>query len=99
MGWLQDIYQFFIDLVSYAAEKVWGMVVEGLIYLISVIPDPCCVTEAVSAFSWLASALTSGGVFQWLAWMFSLIQFDFALRVMLCALLARFILRRLPIIG
>jgi|688.fasta_scaffold1291972_1 hypothetical protein len=99
MGWLQDIYQFFIDLVSYAAEKVWALVVEGLIYLISVIPDPCCVTEAVSAFSWLASALSSGGVFQWLAWMFSLIQFEFALRVMLCALLARFIVRRLPIIG
>ncbi|ANE57488.1 hypothetical protein [Methylomonas sp. DH-1] len=99
VGYLQDIYEFFIDLIKYALEKIGELLLEALTGLFENLPDPCCVKEAVDMFRWLSNSLHSGGNFSWLSWAFNLIEFEFGFRVVLCALVARFIIRRIPGIG
>lgn len=99
ISFFQTIFQFFIDLVNWAFDSLISLIVDLLIYLISIVPDPCCITESVSTFTWLSNSLHSGGVFSWLAWVYNLVQFEFGLRVVFCAYLARFVLRRIPGIG
>ncbi len=94
-GFFEGLAAFFL----WAFQKIWSLLVDVLVWLFSHLPDPCCVVETVAMFDWLATSLHTGGVFRWLLWMFELVQFDFAIKVVICALLARFFIRRLPIIG
>ncbi|BBL58145.1 hypothetical protein [Methylomonas koyamae] len=99
VGYLQDIFKFFIDLIKYALEKIGELLLEALTAIFEILPDPCCVKEAVSMFRWLSNSLHSGGHFSLLSWVFDVIDFEFGFRVILCTLIARFIIRRLPGIG
>lgn len=99
-GLFSRFYDFIVSLALWFLQKLWSFVVDIATYIIdNHIPDPCCIAESVLLMQWLSTSINSGGVFQWLAWSYGLIQFDYGLKLVLCALAARFILRRIPFIG
>jgi len=99
-NFIVSIIEFFFDLIKWVIDTVFSFVVDFLVWLLGIIPDPCCIQGTLDALQWLSQFLHSNSpVAQWLAYIFSLFQFGYGLGVILCAALARFILRRLPFIG
>lgn len=99
LNWLGQafnyLWDFIKDVLLWFPKKLFSLLIDGLIALLEVMPDPCCISEAVSAFQWLSSMAGSLG----LGYIFGLVDFNYGFRVILCAYVARFILRRIPVIG
>ena len=97
-GIVSGFYTYFVNFALWILQKAWSFIVDIATYLISLIPDSG-LSNMVSSMQWLSTSLSSAGVFQWLSWLYGLIQFDFAIKLILGALVARFILRRIPFLG
>lgn len=101
MGFLQSLYDFFIELPIWVIRKIWEALVDSFIFFINVLPDPCCISETAHMLNWFYDSIiqNNNALFSWLFWLVDLIEIPFGLNVLFCALIARFILRRIPGIG
>ena len=84
------ILTWLLDLVKWAAEWLWNEVLGALVTVLSAIPVPQFLTDAPSVLA----ALPSG-----IAWGLNAFCVPQGLVIYLGALLIRFIIRRLPIVG
>lgn len=88
--WLQSFLAWLLDAMMYVPRWLWQEVLSSLSALIAAIPVP----QAFSLWISSASSLANGVV-----WFLNLLQFKAGLVIILGALLARFVLRRIPFIG
>ncbi|MGQ0619660.1 MAG: DUF2523 family protein [Panacagrimonas sp.] len=87
---IEDLGNFLLDVLLYVPKKVWSELLEALASVIEVIPAP----EAVSVWNaQAANAFAGAGFFVNLA------ALDVGITLVGSALLARFLLRRIPFIG
>lgn len=97
---LGGIYDFCINLMFSFFRWAFAILADFVEWAVANLPDPCCFGEFYRVMQWFADMLnTGGGIMQWLSWMYSFIQFEFGLRIVLCAVLARFLLRRIALIN
>ncbi|MBU6955540.1 DUF2523 family protein [Hahella sp. HN01] len=87
---LESLLEAWLDVVLWLPRKIFEYVVDVVLYLINMIPVP--VDPKV-----LQTQLNS--IDTGVLWFLSIAEFNYALTVIFAALLARFILRRIPGIG
>lgn len=94
MQWLSDqlnkLGQWLQEYLLYVPKWCWQHLLEALQALVNAIPVP-------DAFGGFSSAI--GNVPPGVVWFLDLVQFKFGVGVIGAAYLARFILRRIPLIG
>lgn len=76
-----------LDILLYIPRVIFSAFVDGLIFLFNAIPPP----------AFLANADLSG--FHHIGYFIDILKIDFGFAIVLSALLARFLLRRIPFIG
>lgn len=89
-GWLDKLTQWFFDLMQWLPKKIYSLVMDGLASFFESIPVPSFMSQAGGAFAGIP-----GNVL----WFASTFELAFGVSVVLLALVARFILRRIPFIG
>lgn len=95
---LTAVYEFVIELMFSFFRWAAAVGADFIEWAIANVPDPCCFGEFYLAMQWFANLLSSSGA-NWLAWMFSFVEFEAGFRIVLCAMAARFLLRRIPFIN
>lgn len=99
------IAQWFYDFVLFFPRLIYSWIVNGAEHALDAIPDPCCVRDFLTDFNALMGmgGGTGGGgginMGAGIAYMFGIFDVEVGIKVMFCAMTARFILRRIPIIG
>lgn len=89
-SWLNDILKWFVDWAEWIPKKIYSVAMEGIGKFLSAIPVPDFMSQAGGAFAGIPSSVM---------WFASTFELSFGIKVCLAALLARFILRRIPFIG
>lgn len=89
-GWLNDFLGWLLELLQWIPKKVFSVAMDGIAKFFEAIPVPGFVTDAQGYFNQIAGQIIYFG---------DMFQLSFGFKVMFAALLARFILRRIPIIG
>lgn len=89
-GWLNSILAWFVEWAEWIPKKIYSAVMDGLASFISAIPVPSFVHDAAGAFSGIPSQVM---------YFASAFELNFGIKVILLALVLRFILRRIPLIG
>lgn len=90
MQWLKDFAEWLLDALLFVPRWVWNELLDALAALVEAIPAP----DAVA--SWTANA---GSLPANVVWFLELLQFRAGLAMVISALVARWILRRIPLIG
>jgi hypothetical protein len=90
MDWLKDFAQWLYDVLMWLPRWTVDQVLSGLAALIQAIPVPSFINDFMTS-----AASLSGDVVWWL----DLLQVQWGLSCMTTALIARFVLRRIPLIG
>jgi hypothetical protein len=88
--WLNSFLQFFKDFALYVPKWVLQHILEALTTIINAIPVPVAFADFANA-----SGQFTGPVVWWL----TLLQVPYGIGVIFGAMLARFLLRRIPFIG
>jgi hypothetical protein len=101
---LNWIVQFLYDLLMYFPRLLWSWIVNGAEYAVDLVPDPCCFQSFVADYQMLMSGGGGGSiggidVAGGIIYMMGLFDVQTGVGIMMCALVARFILRRIPVIG
>ncbi|MCY1290477.1 hypothetical protein D9M70_396240 [compost metagenome] len=89
-GWLDNFAEWILELLQWIPKKIYSVVMEGIAAFFNAIPVPDFVSQAAGAF---------GGIPSTVMYFASMFELNFGLAVVLSALVARFILRRIPLIG
>lgn len=89
-SWLDKLVAWFVKWAEWIPKKIYSAVMDGLASFINAIPLPSFLTDASGAFAGIPSSVL---------WFASSFELAFGVSVVLSALIARFILRRIPLIG
>lgn len=89
-GLLATVLGWVVDFVSWAFLSLWKLLLEGLASVIESIPVPSFISGAQSFF---------GGIPSGIVYFFQFFAVAEGLAMISAALLLRFILRRIPLIG
>ncbi len=89
-GWINDILAWFVDWAEWIPKKIYSAVMDGIASFINAIPVPSFMQDAAGAFAGIPSTVM---------YFASAFQLAFGVKVVLAALVLRFILRRIPLIG
>lgn len=89
-SWLDKLVQWFFDLMQWLPKKIYSLMMDGLASFFEAIPVPSFMSQAGGAF---------GGIPSSVLWFASTFELAFGVSVVLIALVARFVLRRIPLIG
>lgn len=87
---LESFAQWLLDIFLWVPRKVWDGLLDGLAGVIEAIPPP----DFMNAIAGYAAAVPSGVV-----WGLEMFAFAEGMGMIAAALLARFLLRRIPLIG
>lgn len=87
---LSDFASWLVEVLLYIPRQTLSLLLQGLSALIQALPVPAAFQE----FAGYAAQLTPG-----LIWGFDLVAAKESLAIVLAALTARFLLRRIPFIG
>lgn len=87
---IQPVLQWLQDMVTWSLLKVFKLITEGLLAVFDAIPVPSFISGASSLFS----AIPSG-----VAYFLGSFNFGTGLGMLFSALLLRFLIRRIPLIG
>ena len=87
---IEDALQWLLDAIKDAFEWVFEQLVDAAVVLLSLIPVPDWLANAAGLFDAVPSGI-------W--WMWQYFEIGYGIGVMVGALVLRFILRRIPIIG
>lgn len=88
--WLSDFTDWLLELLQWIPKKIFSVAMDGIAKFFEAIPVPGFMSQSQSYFNQISGQII------WFADMF---QIGFGFKVIFAALLARFILRRIPIIG
>ena len=88
MGWVTDFLEWLVDFLLYVPKKVFELMMAALGDFLKNLPVP----DFFNNVSW--GVLDSG-----VAWFASVAQFEIGIPMVFGALLLRFLLRRIPLIG
>ena len=92
-----SLLQFILDVINWAFDQALIPLLHTLASWVGQLSPPCCVDRIpgiVDNFVGLASYLGGG-----LGWFLGMIDLGFGVQVIMCVLIARFVLRRIPLIG
>lgn len=89
-GWLNDALQWFYDFMLWLPRKLWKLFLDGLHELVDAIEPPAFFAQAAQYASSVPPEVL---------WAFDLFAVSTGLGMVLTALVLRFLIRRLPIIG
>lgn len=89
-SWLDSILKWFAEWAEWIPKKLYSAAMEGIGKFLNAIPVPDFMTQADGAFAGIPATVL---------WFASTFQLSFGIKVVLAALVARFILRRIPLIG
>jgi hypothetical protein len=89
-GWLDSFTQWLLDLLQWIPKKLYSEAMAGIANFFNALPVPDFVTQAAGAFQGIPSTVL---------YFASMFELAFGVSVVLSALLARFVLRRIPFIG
>jgi hypothetical protein len=106
-SWIWDVIQWFLQFVEdvflYLPRLLYENFVGGFTYALSVVPDPCCFSQLIldinSLFSGAGGVMGGIDIGAGILYVMKFIDIPFGIRVVACAYIARFLLRRLPFIG
>ena len=87
---LESFAQWLLDIFLWVPRKVWAGLLDGLASIVEGITPP----EFMNAIAGYAAAVPSGVV-----WGLDMFAFAEGMAMVAAALLARFLLRRIPLIG
>ncbi|MCY1287098.1 hypothetical protein D9M70_360840 [compost metagenome] len=89
-SWLDELVKFFLEWAEWIPKKLYSVVMDGIAKFFNAIPVPDFVHQAAGAFQGIPSTVM---------YFASMFELNFGLKIVLVALVARFILRRIPLIG
>lgn len=87
---LKEFAEWLLDALLYVPRKVWEMLLDGLAGLIEAIPVPDFMQNLSSLFASMPSGV---------AYFASALQLGTGVTIILSALVIRFVIRRIPVIG
>lgn len=90
LDFLGDVLTWIMDLTLWVPRKVFGLLLDALGDWIATLQLPAAVQNGLSALGGLPSDVL---------WFLSVMQFGPGLTMVMAALVARFLLRRIPFIG
>ncbi|MEA1080768.1 hypothetical protein [Marinobacter qingdaonensis] len=86
---IQKLIDALIDIVLWVPRQLFGLLVDGVELMLGWIPD-IDIVDLQSVFDGLGGQLL---------YFLTVFEFDYGITAMMTALIARFILRRIPFIG
>lgn len=89
-GWLNEILNWFVKWAEWIPKKIYSAVMDGIASFINAIPVPSFMQDAAGAFAGIPSTVM---------FFASAFELGFGVKIVLAALVLRFILRRIPLIG
>lgn len=89
-GWLNEILNWFVKWAEWIPKKIYSSVMDGIASFINSIPVPSFMQDAAGAFAGIPSTVM---------FFASAFELGFGVKIVLAALVLRFILRRIPLIG
>lgn len=89
-SWLNDILDWFAKWAEWIPKKIYSAVMDGIASFINAIPVPSFMQDAAGAFAGIPSSVM---------YFASAFELGFGVKIVLAALVLRFILRRIPLIG
>lgn len=89
-SWINDILKWFVEWAEWIPKKIYSAVMDGVAKFINAIPVPSFMNDAAGAFAGIPSTVM---------YFASSFELNFGIKVVLLALVARFVLRRIPLIG
>lgn len=90
MQWLTDFAQWLLDALLWIPRWLWSEVLQALSALINSIPVP----DSLGVWTSSIGSLPANVI-----WFLDLLQFRAGLAMVISALIARWVLRRIPLIG
>lgn len=88
--WMQDAYDSFINFIENFPQWIFHQICEGVVSFFNSIPVPSFFSQASSAMQSIPPEVL---------YFTAMFRLDFGVSVVLLALLIRFVIRRIPIIG
>lgn len=95
--YLVEFFNHIKELFLYIPRTIWGQFVDAIIEVMQAIFTACTGCDPSTAAANIESVILNMGPA--LLWFLSWFKLDMGLRVIGCALLIRFLIRRLPVIG
>lgn len=89
-GVITSFYEWIIGLVAWIPKMIWSGILEALAGVITAIPVPAFIGQAQGFFNGIPSSIV---------YFFPYFAIEEGLAMILSALLLRFLLRRIPLIG
>lgn len=86
---IQKLIDALIDIILWVPRQLFGLLVDGVELMLSWIPD-IDIVDLQNVFDGLGGQLL---------YFLTVFEFDYGITAMMTALIARFILRRIPFIG
>ncbi|MCY1531069.1 hypothetical protein D9M68_662820 [compost metagenome] len=94
VNWLKEtllaVLDWWLELILWLPKKIWALLLDGLASAIEALPVPAFIAQADSFF---------GNIPPSIVYFFDLFAVGEGLAMIVAALLARFLLRRIPLIG
>jgi hypothetical protein len=90
IGFLSQIFAWFIQFAQWCFEWVWSEILGALVTVLSIIPVPQWLSDAPNVLANVPSGVV---------YVLTILQFQAGMTIMIGAWLLRFLIKRLPIIG
>jgi len=94
---LKDFTQWWFDFLFWWPKMVFSYLMEGLAESFVVIADSVCVQACVAAFNGINSGIS--GIPPMVIYFADFFQIGYGFSLVVCAYIARFLIRRIPFIG
>lgn len=94
---VSDVLQWLLDAWLWSFKKVFALIMEGAGDGFVAVADTVCVSQCIQAVTGISAHLSSLSPLT--IYLFNTFQVGYGVSLVICAYIARFIIRRLPFIG